>query len=496
VKCEYDVIIIGSGAGGGTVAERLIPLAESGARIAILEAGPHYTREYFTQREIEMMSLFWFGGAWPTKDRSVFLMSGKAVGGSTLMYSGATFRLPEDVFQEWSVPGIESEDLNPRYDRFEKDLNVIEPDEHMFNDNNRLFKKACDKLGLSVKKLRLNLRDCEEQGFCNLGCSKGAIQGTTRVQLPKATAAGIELIPNCTVEKLSEGAVFAEVKPAPPGTQPNTLPAGKVEFKAKRILLAAGSPGTPAILLKSGFHKEFPNLGRYITMHPTLTAYGIYPEPIKNYRGLPHLYYTPEFSRSHGYIIESHFYYPFVSTKHLGLWGRDLKDTMKHYNQLMTMIILNHDLALPDNRIKLNRNGEIKLHYKINSKTIESFCHAQAQAAKIFFAAGCEKVIMPCADRMVFRPNDVPDGKLESFISSKNFILNKVSLSSAHPQGGCRMGTDEKDSVTNCWGQVHNHPWLYVADASLFPKSSHVNPYLTIMALADRVGERILEKGI
>ncbi len=494
MKHEYDVIIIGSGAGGGTVADRLIPLAKSGARIAILEAGPHYTHEHFTQREIEMMDLFWYGGAWPTEDGSVILIAGKAVGGSTLMYAGATFRLPEDVCQEWSVPGIVSEDLTPRFDRLEEEINVIDPDKDMVNDNNRLFKEACNKLGWPVKKMRFNLRNCEQEGFCNLGCSKGAKQGTMEVQLPKAIAAGIELVPNCKVERVSEGTIFAEVKPAPPGSHPGPLPAGKMEFKTKRIVLAAGSPGTPAILLRSGFQKKFPNLGRYITLHPTLAVYGIYPEPIKNYRGFPTIYYTPEFSMSHDYIMETQFYYPFVSTKHLGLWGRDLKDTMKRYCQLMATLILNHDSALPDNRIKVNRKGEIKLHYKINSKTIESLCHGQAQAARVFFAAGCEKVIMPCADRMIFRSDEIPDGKLEEFISPKNFILNKVPLSSAHPQGGCRMGTDQKDSVTNSWGQVHNHPWLYVADASLFPKSSHVNPYLTIMALADRVGENILER--
>jgi choline dehydrogenase-like flavoprotein len=66
-----------------------------------------------------------------------------------------------------------------------------------------------------------------------------------------------------------------------------------------------------------------------------------------------------------------------------------------------------------------------------------------------------------------------------------------MPIASAHPQGGCRMGTDPATSVTNEFGQVHDMPWLHVADASLFPTSSHVNPYLTIMALADRVAEHL-----
>jgi len=67
----------------------------------------------------------------------------------------------------------------------------------------------------------------------------------------------------------------------------------------------------------------------------------------------------------------------------------------------------------------------------------------------------------------------------------------KVSLASAHVMGGCRMGEEIDSSVTDSWGQVHGLPWLYVADASIFPRCSEVNPYITIMALADRIAEHI-----
>ncbi len=493
MRLDYDVVIVGTGAGGGTVADRLIPLARSGAKIALLEAGPYFPHEYFTQREIEMMGLFWFGGAWPTEDGSITLAAGKAVGGSTLMYTGVTFRLPDDVFEEWGVSGITPDDLRPRFEALEKEVNMIEPGDDMINDNNRLFKEGCEKLGWPVEKIMLNLKDCKQMGFCNIGCSTGGKQGTIEVQIPNSVKAGIELVPNCNVERVADRIVYAEVKAAPPGTKAGPWQEGKVEIKARRVVIAAGSPGSPAILLRSGLGDKFQTLGRYFSLHPALTVYGIYPERIKNYRGFPKTYYTPKFSKSHNHYIETAFYYPFISTKHLGLWGQDLKDVMKKYNQFMTMIILNHDLALPSNRIVLDRHGEPKIRYKISRESVDSLCHAQAQATRIFFAAGCEKVIMPCADRMIFKADEVPDEKIEEFISPRNFIPNKIPLSSAHPQGGCRMGKGPDDSVTDSWGQVHGYPWLYVADASLFPKSSHVNPYLTIMALADRVGQRLRE---
>lgn len=493
MKYSYDIIIIGSGAGGGTVAERLIPLAEKGARIAIIESGPNYPREYFTQREIEMMGLLRNNGAWPTEDGAITLAAGNAVGGSTLMYTGVTFRIPDEVLHQWNIPGITPEDLKPRFKRLWKELNVIEPGPDMINDNNRLFREGCEKLGWRVEKINLNLKNCSQEGFCNLGCSSGGKQGTAEIQIPNALRSGIELISNCTIERISDGKAFGYIAKTPAGTKGGPLPDGEVEFAAKKIVLACGSPCSPALLLRSGFGKEFPALGRYIALHPAQTVYGIYRETIKNYRGFPKTYYTPQFTDSNHHYIETAFYYPFVSTKHLGLWGRDLRETMKSYDKLMCMIILNHDTAVPENRVLLDKKGNAKIRYRLSPESVKSLCHAQAQAARIMFAAGCEKAIMPCADHPVFSKSDVQDSMLEEYISPSNYLPIKVPVASAHPQGGCRMGRSNSDSVTDSYGMVHGYPWLYVADASIFPESSHVNPYLTVMALADRISDNLIK---
>ncbi len=488
---EYDLVIVGSGAGGGTVASRLAPLVAQGARIAVLESGPHYHRDYFTQREIEMMGLLWRGGAWPTADGAITMATGKGVGGSTMMYTGVTFRLPDDVCEDWAVPGLTAEDLRPRFDRIEQEISVIEPTPDMVNDNNRLFKEGCDKLGWDLQVIRLNLKGCQQNGFCNIGCISGGKQGTMEVQIPAAQAGGVEIIPNAHVNSVGDRQLDVTIGATPKNTHPGPLSPGAYTIKAKRIVLSAGTPGTPALLLRSGYASQFPTLGKYFTLHPALTVYGVYPERIKNYRGFPKTYYSNQFSHTHDYIMETAFYYPFISTKHLGLWGKELKETMREYNQFMTQIILNHDDALETNRIEIDAKGDPVLNYTLSEKSIASLCHAQASAARIFFAAGCDKVILPCADRPIFHKHEVPDAQLESFISPKNFLANKTPIASAHPQGGCRMGADSTTSVTNALGKVHGHDWLYIADASLFPKSSHVNPYLTIMALSERVAEEL-----
>jgi len=81
--------------------------------------------------------------------------------------------------------------------------------------------------------------------------------------------------------------------------------------------------------------------------------------------------------------------------------------------------------------------------------------------------------------------------RVDELITRQAFKLGKVSISSAHLMGGCRMGAGPAESVTDAWGQVHGVPWLFVADGSLFPACAEINPYVTIMALADRVAERV-----
>lgn len=491
---DYDIIIVGSGAGGGTVASRLIPLVQQGLRVAVLEAGPYYPKEYLTQREIEMMDLFYNGGAWPNKDTTITMTIGEAMGGSTLMYTGVTFRLPDDVMHDWGIEGISPDDLHPRFDRIEKEINVIQPTEEITNDNNRLFKEGCDKLGYSVEKIPLNLRNCEQMAFCNLGCAKGNKQGTANVQIPAAKSAGIDLIPNCRVLHVKENELKARISDAPDGTLPSHLPAGEYTIKAKKIILSGGTTGTSSLLLKSGFGDKLPSIGKYITLHPAMTVNGIYPEVIKNYKGFPKVYYTTEFTESDDFYIETAFYYPFVTTKNSCLWGEELMYVMKRYNQLMCAIILLHDEAHSHNHLSLDRKGNPVMNYQLTKSDIEKLCKAQIKSSEIFFAAGCEAVIMPASRPILLKKEMLQSKTLESFIQPAHFLPTTTPVASAHLQGGCKMGKSAKDSVTDSYGKIHGFKDLYIADGSLFPKSSHVNPYLTIMALADRVAEKVVSE--
>jgi choline dehydrogenase-like flavoprotein len=113
-------------------------------------------------------------------------------------------------------------------------------------------------------------------------------------------------------------------------------------------------------------------------------------------------------------------------------------------------------------------------------------------SARIFFAAGARRVHVPAATRFLIEAEDRE--RLDELVPRRLVRPGRISITSAHIMGGCRMGTSPKESVTSPWGEVHGVPWLFVADSSLFPRCSEVNPYITVMALADRVAERVRER--
>jgi len=120
---------------------------------------------------------------------------------------------------------------------------------------------------------------------------------------------------------------------------------------------------------------------------------------------------------------------------------------------------------------------------------LDSLHRSMVASAKIFFAAGARRVHAPAGVSFFIDSSDAD--RVDDLIPRANVIPGKISVASAHIMGGCRMGSGASDSVTDSWGRVHGSRGLFVADSGLFPKASEINPYVTVMALADRVAEGI-----
>ena len=489
---SYDIAIIGSGAGGGTVAQELAPLCREGARIVVLEKGPRLREDEFSGRELEMaQALYEDGGGFLTSDGSMTLAMGSAYGGSTVVYTGTSIVAPRRVIEGWNVPGLDFEEVERRSRKFMKQNNVHYLQNELINENNQLFVKGCQRLGYRAQQFPVNVQGCRGSGLCNLGCPNLAKQGTHRVQLPQAERGGVEVVTRCEVVRLDGQTVIARVRARAPGEKGEPAPwePGEYRIRAKIVIACAGAVNTPALLLRSRLPASLPWLGHGFTCHPALILVAEQSRSITNFIGHPKSYYLDQFVESDGFILETCMYFPFTTAKGLSGFGPGHSEFMRAFPRLQMILVLACDHVDPNNRVTVDRAGRPAVHYRFTPQVRRALARGTATSARIFFAAGAKRAHVPAARHPTV--DAVHADRLDDLIDESRFRPGGVSVSAAHLQGGCGMGLTAVDSVTDPSGRVHGLPWLFVADASLFPDSVEINPYLTIMALADRVAQRI-----
>lgn len=489
IEKSYDIVIVGSGAGGGAVAKELAPLCNDGVSICVLEWGPKLRDHEFTGNEVDMArKLYVESGGMLTKDGNMTLAMGKGYGGSTVTYTGTSLTAPKSVVDRWAVPGLNHADIVSRAEKYLEENSVHLQPEELLNDNNLLFQKGCHSLGYRVEQFPLNLKGCKGAGLCNLGCPNQAKQGTHIVQLPQAERAGVEVVTNCRVDHLGIQELEAVVENLQFG-EDSTWEEGHYRITAKVIVVCAGAVHSSALLLKSGFGDRLPALGRFLTLHPALILVGQHPQPITNFRGHPKSFFSDEFLSSDGFLLESCMYYPFVTAKNLIGFGREHSELMRAFDRLQMILVLAVDKAEAENRIVLDEFEQPVVDYTLSEKTLNSLHRSMIAASRIFFASGASRVHAPAGENFFIQSSEIDE--IERLIPRQRVLPGRISVTSAHLMGGCRMGEHLETSVTDSWGRVHDHPGLFVADSSLFPRASEINPYLTVMALADRVAERI-----
>lgn len=489
---DYDIVIIGSGAGGGTVAQELAPMVAQGVRILVLEQGARLEDHEYTGRELEMSSaLYQDGGGFLTADGTMTLAFGRAYGGSTVVYTGTSLIAPDRVIREWCVSGLEFPDVERRSQKF-----MVQNDVHflprvLLNENNKLFVAGCARVGAKAEQFPLNLRGCKGSSLCNLGCPNAAKMGTHRVQLPNAERAGVEVVTRAEAVRLEERAVIVRVHEKEAGEKGLTSPwpVGDHRITARLVVSCGGSIGTSALLLRSAVTSNIPRMGERFTCHPAHILVAEHDREITNDVGHPKSYYVDR-AEHEGYVLETCMYFPFVTAKNLTGFGRDHSALMRAFPRLQMILVLACDKAVATNRITVDAAGQPVVHYRFTPDVIRSMVSATRMSARIFFAAGARRVHAPSADPPLIERDQAY--RLDDLVVERHFVPGRLSISAAHPMGGCAMGA-EGSAVTDSRGRVHGVPWLRVADSSLFPDSVEVNPYLTVMALADRVAEGIRE---
>ncbi|UCC23843.1 MAG: GMC family oxidoreductase [Gemmatimonadales bacterium] len=493
-----NVLVVGSGAGGGTVAQRLMPLVKRGLRVLVLEQGPRLEDHEFNGSEVDMPPVLYEDGAgFLTADGSMTLAFGRAYGGSTVVYTGTSLLPPRRIIGTWEVPGLDADDLERRAQRYQKENSVHLLPPEKINENNHLFVKGCEAAGFRAEQFPVNVKGCRGSSLCNVGCPNGAKQGTNRVQLPAAEAGGVDVVTRATVTRIKAGVQggIAEVTVADTTEGEAGLPSewepGEYRILADHVVLAGGSIGSSALLLRSGFDSRLPRIGQGFTCHPCFILVGEHPEPISNDVGHPKSFYVDAAARE-GWLLETCMYFPFVTAKNLTGLGVDVTGFVEAFPRLQMILAMVCDEAVEENRIEVDSRGRPVVHYTFTYEVKERLALATRAAARIFFGAGALRVHAPLSVPTTLTWAEV--SALNQRIQGDNFLPGRTSVSAAHLMGGCGMGHDAKDSVTDSWGRVHGFPWLRVADSSLFPNALEINPYLTVMALADRVAEGVLQE--
>src|SRR4051812_23014501 len=237
---ECDVVIIGTGAGGGTAAE---VLSQAGLAVVLLEEGPLKSSSDFNLHEKDAYrELYREGFTSFTQDRAIAILQGRVVGGSTVVNWTSSFATPDPTLTYWAeelgLKEFEPGKMAPWFERVKKRLNWTEWSNP--NINNDLLKRGCEKLGFKWGYISRNVKNCWNLGYCGLGCPTNAKQSMRVTPTPAALEGGAELFNTAGVERLELD-----------GPRGFWVKWEKLPVRARHFIVAAGAIQTPGILLRS-----------------------------------------------------------------------------------------------------------------------------------------------------------------------------------------------------------------------------------------------------
>ncbi len=504
---EVDLVIVGAGAGGSVLAQRL---ARRGWRIVIIEAGPFWHPDTdWVSDEAGSHGLYWtqqriIGGADPIELGKN--NSGRGVGGSMVHYAGYTPRFHPSDFATFTRDGvgadwpIEYEDLRPHYERVERELPVAGQNwpwgyPHRYPFSPHPISQAAGTLWRGARKLGIEMRvgpvgivngtfgnrpHCIYRGYCLQGCKVNAKASPYVTHLPDALAHAVEVRANSMAARVeldqagkARGVVYLS----------ETGGAERLQ-RARFVAVAGYSIETPRLLLNSvsnrfpdGLCNDHDMVGRYVMVQGATQSAGRWPEELRMYKAPPPEVSSEDFYETdddrgfkRGFSIQTVSPLPIGWAEHVladGHWGRAMREYMRDYNHWATVGVLNELLAHPDNRITLAEETDpyglpvARMDYTLSDNDKANMSYSTKVIKDLLEAAGAQDVL----------------------------TIHRY----AHLIGGARMGGDERTSVVDANQRAWAVPNLFLADGSVCPTQGSANPALTIMALASRLADRMAD---
>jgi choline dehydrogenase-like flavoprotein len=481
-----DVVIVGSGAGGATMAAEL---AEEGLDVIVLEEGGYHRTEDFTPRPLEMIrKLYRDAGTSGTLGvPPVLYQEGRLVGGSSVLNGGMSWRTPEHILERWHredhIDRILPADMEPFFARVESRINVAYQDPETLSRDNALLKEAADQKGWKVIDNRRNQLHCAGTNNCAFGCPTGAKRSTLVTYIPRALAFGARIYSDVRVSRvLRQGKRAVGVEGHVTDARGQRGP--RLRVRAKLVVVACGSVQTPALLLRSGLGARGGHLGRNLSLHPNAKVVALFDEDIRGWEGAHQSYQVREFQRQ-GFLMAAVNIPPAIVALTSPRYGAQLQEFMNDYNKMVIAGILVEDTSL-GRVVSLPGGGALPL-YSLNQLDVEKLKQGVGLLCELLLSAGARKILLPfdgspdihnLAELRAALASPIPRGAME--------------VVTVHLMGSARMGRDRSQSVADSYGHVHDAERLVISDASLFPSPIGVNPCQTIQALSTRNAAWIL----
>lgn len=502
-----DFVIVGTGAGGGTLACKL---AEAGFSVVAMEAGAWWRPlEEFASDETHQSKVYWnderiCDGADPLQLGGN--NCGKAVGGSTVHFAMVSLRFRPEWFKARTKLGygvdwpLDWREMWHYYAEVEQALKIAGPitypwgparprypyRAHEINAAGWVLAQSCEAMGIpwtetplaTVSAPRGESPPCVYRGFCVTGCSTNAKQSALVTWIPRAVKAGAEIRDLAMVGRI-------ETNAAGLASGVRYYREGQWRFqRARNVVVAGYAIETPRLLLNSA-NAQYPDglanssglVGRYLMTQTNHGAFGLMEDEIRWYKGPPsltlteHWNYTDtgkDFFGGYAYMSQGPLPQAWAGTQasNHGLWGDALLHEMQQYNHQAGFKIVGETMPHEYNRVTL---ADEKDQYGL-------------PIARVTYSlSDNDKALVKHAVHFMSQ-------SLEAIHASDIWTENDDTC---HLNGTARMGDDPRSSVVDADCRSWDIRNLWICDGSVFPTVGGVNPSLTIQAIACRTADRI-----